>query len=306
MRVLITGATGFIGYNLYEYLKEETKWEIVGTYNSRKRQAMIKCDCMNYNDILKATKNIDIVFMFATKTFGAEVMKNNPELLVHENIIMNSNTLMACRENKVSRVIYLSSSTIYQESYNKLEESDLDLNKDPYDLYFGVAWVKRYTEKLCEFYSKLGVSCGILRLTYAYGEYDKLGHGSHFLPAIINRIINNKESIDVWGKGNALKNCLYVKDILPAIYNVALDNKKFDIYNICSDNIYSINEIIYLINNLLSINPKIYHDLTRPEAIPFRDLSRNKYDSTFGKLKQTPIEKGLKNTIKWIINLNKY
>jgi len=297
MKIVITGASGFIGRQLYNQAWEGH--EVIGTYNTTPTDGLVKCDCMNFNEILEVTKGTDIVFMLATKSFGVGIMAAHPESLVRDNIIMNVNTLEACRINGVKRVIYLSSSTVYQEAYKKLEETDLDLNKDPYKTYLGVAWVKRYTEKLIQFYNTFGITSCILRPTYVYGPNDKLGAGSHFLPAIIQRIMNATDTVTVWGNGHAQKNCIYIDDMISAMNSVAFDTNT-DTYNICSNSVYSIREIV---NKIIDISEKyisISYDISKPEAIPFRDLSRKKFDSRYGKLNETSINTGIENTIEWI------
>lgn len=299
MKIVITGASGFVGFNLYRHLKSSTDHDIIGTFNSNQKEGMVHCDCMDINDIIKVTHEADIVFMLATKTFGVGIMATRPELMVRENIIMNANTIEACRINGVSRVIYLSSSTVYQESYKPLEESNLDLNIDPYHTYMGVAWVKRYTEKLCQFYSGLGLSIGIIRPTYIYGPYDKIGVGSHFLPAIVKRAIEENNCLTVWGNGYAKKNCIYIDDMVLALEKI-MSHKNSDIFNFCSSEVYSIRQIVERILNICGKKIDVFYDESKPEAIPYRHLIRNKFDSTFGPIKETPIEDGLKNTINWI------
>jgi nucleoside-diphosphate-sugar epimerase len=300
MRIVITGASGFIGWGLYNQNWKDH--EVIGTYNTTQKKGLTKCDCMDFNDVIKVTKDADIVFMLATKSFGVGIMAAHPESLVRDNIIMNVNTLEACRINGVKRVVYLSSSTVYHEAYKKLEESDLDLNKDPYRTYLGVAWVKRYTEKLIQFYNTFGITSCILRPTYVYGPQDKLGAGAHFLPAIIQRITNATDTVTVWGNGHAQKNCIYIDDMISAMNAVTFDTNT-DIYNICSNHVYSIREIVNKIIDISKKDISISYDTSKPEAIPFRDLSRKKFDSKYGKLNETPINVGIRKTMEWIKDL---
>jgi GDP-L-fucose synthase len=302
MKIVILGASGFIGRNLYSRLiSEYPQHEIIGTYNNNVVEGMVRCDFLNSVEVVNVLTGADIVYMLCAKTFGADVMCVRPEILVRDNVVINANILNACLVNNVRQVVFLSSSTVYQESYNTLEEKDLDLNENPFGLYLGVGWVKRYTEKMCEFYSTLGVSCTVLRPVSIYGEGDKIGQGSHFLPAIIKRFIENPLKVIVWGNGSAVKNLLYIQDAVDCLINAGFSNRQgYDVFNICSDDSYSIREIVRKIIDILDCDTDVVFDKTKPEAIPYRKLSRNKYDSYFGRMKQTSIQLGLRNTIYWI------
>ena len=52
------------------------------------------------------------------------------------------------KKNRVKKIIWVSSSTTYQSYNKKIKEKDLDLNKNPYDIYYGIGWTYRYLEKI--------------------------------------------------------------------------------------------------------------------------------------------------------------
>ena len=85
--ILITGASGFVGRNLYEHLLKHGL-NVRGTYYSHKVNDLIYCDLTNYEETEKLIKkyNVKYVFMFATKTYGAGIMRSNPNALIRENL----------------------------------------------------------------------------------------------------------------------------------------------------------------------------------------------------------------------------
>ncbi len=300
-RILITGASGFVGRNLYNELKQR-ECNVVGTYCTKFIDEMIKCDTTEFKEIRKLVEGADQVYMLATKTYGAGVMTTNPEGLVRENIIMNANTLQACYEAKVKKVLYLSSSTVYQEAFHPLEESELDLNKEPFPLYQGVGWVKRYTEKLCEFYNTLGMNIVVVRPTNIYGLYDKYEEGkSHFIPAIIKRVLEGQNPLIVWGRGKSIKDVVYVDDFVRDIMIVMKYHKTVEPLNLCSGELYTIKTICRtIINEANKIGTPMIFDETKPDSIPYRAISRNKFDSLYGKNTYTNLNKGIKNVVEWM------
>jgi len=300
--ILITGASGFIGYNLYMLLKN-ADLNVSGTYCSTKMSDLIRCDYTNINETRAAVNGHDYVFILAAKTYGANVMKESPTALVTDSIVMNSNILQACYEHKVKKVFYLSSGTVYQESYKSLTEEELDLNKDPYKLYMGVGWVKRYTEQLCKFYSQLGLQINIVRPTDIYGPYERFEEGkSHFIPAVMRRIIEGQNPLVVWGNGHSVKDLIYIDDFLRDCLKVFMYHNSLDPINICSMTEYTIKDIV---NMILQVSGKTYdteikYDTTKPSSIPYRRISRNKFDSLYGRESYISLEEGLKKTYRWM------
>lgn len=300
--ILITGASGFVGYNLYKFLKE-AGLNVLGTCNDNLIYDLIRCDITNYEDLKQVfdVYSPKYVFMTAAKSYGASIMKSSPELLVRENILMNTNTLEVAYKFKVKKLMFFSSSTVYQESFNSLAETDLDLNIDPYPLYLGVGGVKRYTEQLCKFYNSLGLSINIVRPTNIYGPYDKYENDkSHFIPAIIRRALERQFPLTIWGAGNAIKNMTYVSDFIRDLLIVFTNCEKFETFNICSDEYCSIKEIVDIICMSIGCNVLPIYDITKPEAIPYRSLTKNKFNSYFGKQRYVSLEKGIAHTVKWL------
>jgi GDP-L-fucose synthase len=273
-KILVTGASGFVGRNLFDLIQKD--------------------------EILFHTQDVKCVFMTATKTYGAGIMTKSPEALVTDNIIMNANTLDACYKNKVKKVLFISSSCVYQEAYRPLTEDELDLNKPPYPLYEGVGWVKRYTEQLCKFYSGLGMICVSVRPTNIYGKYDKYDKGAHFIPAIIKRWLENPEKLEVWGKGNSIKNLIYIDDFIRDILKVFVGYDSPEPLNLCSDMKYSIDQIVKAIRDVTTKQTDYIYDETKPDSIPYRAISRNKFDSLLGWEQYTTIFTGMRETVKWM------
>jgi len=303
-KVLITGASGFIGRNLFEKMKE-LEADVIGTRfkNMTYMSDLTYCDLTDYKQIdnIIKVKKIDYVFMVAARTYGARVLKEEPTAMVRDTITMDANVLEASRIHKVKKVSYISSSTVYQESYNTLSENDLDWNKNPYHVYMGVGWVKRYIEKLCEFYSQIGLPTVVVRPTNVYGKYDKYEEGkSHFVPAIIKRVLEGQNPLQVWGTGYAVKDLIYVDDFIRDLLKVFVHCDKFDVFNICYGEDYTIKEIVQEIVKIIDSTRTIIFDPSKPDSIPFKSVTRNKLDSLYGKESYTSLNEGLKKVIEWM------
>jgi len=299
-KVLITGASGFVGRNLFEKMKE-LETDVTGTYFNKNIDGLIHCNLTDYEQVNNLVRGQDYVFMVAARTYGAKVLKEAPTAMVRDTITMDANVLEASRIHKVKKVSYISSSTVYQESYNTLSEDDLDWNKDPYHAYMGVGWVKRYIEKLCEFYSQIGLPTVIVRPTNIYGKYDKYEEGkSHFVTAIIKRVLEGQNPLEVWGTGSAVKDFVYIDDFIRDLLKVFINCNKFDIFNICYGSNYTIKEVVEEIIKIIDPNRQIVFDPSKPDSIPFKSVTRNKLDALYGKESYTSLHEGLKKVIEWM------
>jgi GDP-L-fucose synthase len=306
-RVLVCGASGMTGYNLYDYMKLLCA-DVIGTYHSHSvdyadsRPMFFKVDFDSKKDTEDFFNEFefDYVFICCAKTYNVFMCESNPESMVLSNINMVGNILSNCLRKKVSKVVYISSSTVYQPSSAILSETDLDLNINPYDIYMGVGWMKRYAEKLCEFYSNLGLSISVARPTNIYGRYDKTDLSCcHVVPALIMRSLEKEDPFTVYGTGNPVKNLINVSDLVKDLATIATSKNRFSVYNLCSDEYVSISSLVNMINFETGHFPREIRFTNTSDGIPERRLSRDKFDMEFGKQIYIPLRKGIEDTVQW-------
>ncbi len=256
MRVLVTGASGLIGSNLVESLQKDGH-DVRGTYrtnieNISNGVECIKGDLLDFNFCREITKDIDIVFHCAANTSGAHVMSSTPLVHVTPNVVMNSQLMEASYEAKVKKFIFMSSSVVYPYTAEKPNHEDEFIFGDIYEKYFAVGWMKRYTEKLCEMYSKVlspSMQCIVLRPANIYGANDKFDDRSHVLPATIMKVVNKQNPIEVWGDGKDIRDFIHIDDFVRACMIVMNKVDSYDIFNIGSGVGKSVDDICLLVWN---------------------------------------------------------
>jgi GDP-L-fucose synthase len=307
-KVLVCGASGMTGHNLYDYLQAECS-EVTGTclnnndYYTDGSPMFISVDFTDKDkaDKFFSNKKFDLAFICCAQTYNAQMCIENPQSMVLPNIQMVSNILENCLRTGVKRVLYISSATVYQPSFKCLSEEDLDLNKEPNPLYAGVGWAKRYMEKLCEFYSGLGLDVVVVRPTNIYGRYDKTDSKyCHVIPALVMRALSKPREFVVYGNGMAVKNFIYVNDFVRDLLRIMESYKTPDPINLCSDEEISIEHVVYnILRNFRGYHPRVIFTSKEVDQVPYRGISRSKCDALFGKMPYKSIEEGIQETIEW-------
>jgi nucleoside-diphosphate-sugar epimerase len=230
------------------------------------------------------TRNVkyDVIINAAAVTSGAKDITERPYIHVTDNVIINALSLQACYDYGVNHYIFLSCGVAYPPSDTSLKEKDMDLNLTLQKPYFGVGWTKLYTEKLCEFYSGLGVKCTVIRHSNTIGPFDKYNSDkSHFFAANITKVMKAKDNdvIIVWGEGKELRDLIYVDDVIAFIklkINESIDDNIFDIINISHGQSYSVNYIVDKIINISGKNLKRENYISKP-SIPINISMSNEY-----------------------------
>ncbi len=158
-KVLITGASGFIGRNLFERLSGRKDLEVWGTYFTEKvfdHPNLIQADLTNKKEVDEVVRGYDVVIQAAANTSGAKDVIERPYLHVTDNVVMNALIFQAAFDHHIPQVIFFSCTVMYPSQDAPIKETDLDLNAEMYEKYFGGGWMKVYVEKLCEFHSRHG------------------------------------------------------------------------------------------------------------------------------------------------------
>ncbi len=264
----------------------------------------VNCDLLKMEDCHRAVKDIDYVFMCAANTSGAAVMAKTPLVHVTPNIIMNSQMLEASYFAKIKKFIWLSSSAAYPPSGDRPVKEDVMFNGDPYDTYFGVGWMKRFTEILCRLYSEKlrdPMTTVVLRPSNIYGPYDDYDFAtSHMMAATIRKIVERHSPIKVWGTGNDIRDLIYIDDFIDALILAAEKINTFDAINIGLGKAYSIKQILHMTCEVDGYTgPQIVYDTSKPSMIPVRLIDTSKARKLLGFKPRVDLREGIAKTIEW-------
>jgi GDP-L-fucose synthase len=306
-KILICGATGFIGRNLTEQLSLNPQYEI---HAVRFHRPSFACpgviwhhaDLRKPEDIERLIKGMDVVIQAAATTSGSKDIVARPYLHVTDNAVMNSYLFRAAFEHKVKQVIFFSCTVMYSSNPTPLTETDFDANQAMHPRYFGVGNTKVYLEKMCEFYASISeTKFTAIRHSNIYGSHDKYDlDRSHVFGATITKVMNATDKISVWGTGDEERDLLHVDDLVNFV-NLAIlkQTEKYRLYNCGYGQGISIKDLVNKIVAHSGKNLTIEHDLSQPTIKTSLSLNCDLAKKELGWERAIDLDTGIKRTLAW-------
>lgn len=307
MRYLVTGCAGFIGSNLTDRLLLEGH-EVVGIDNlstgfedflaeakKSKSFTFIKEDLLNKDAIEVAFQGVDAVYHLAANAdvrFGTD----HPHKDLEQNTIVTFNVLEAMRANKVKRIAFASTGSIYGET--SVIPTPEDAPFPVQTSLYGAS--KLAAEGLIQAYAEgFGVEGCIFRFVSILGERYTHGHVFDFY----KQLLKNPDELFVLGNGKQRKSYLYIQDCIDAMFH-AMNQVSgcVDVFNLGTDEFCEVNDSIGWICDYLQLSPaKKYAGGERGWIgdNPFIFLETKKIRST-GWAPKLNISDGVKQTIKYL------
>jgi GDP-L-fucose synthase len=305
-KILILGATGFVGRNLAEKLYKEGYTNLRNHGFTRKLEGFgesVQGDLRDDKFVEEIMKGVDVVYHCAASTSNAVDTIYAPLLHVTPNVIINALTMEKAYKEGVKKFIFLSSSTIYPESGERAVRETDNIYESIYKTYFPVGWMKRYAEVLCKMYSEILINpmqTVIVRPANLYGPHDKYDLDKcHVTPASIIKVATRLDPIPVWGDGTEIRDLLYVEDFCEALQLIMEKEEAHEIYNVGSNKGYSVNEVIQYLKEIEGLESPIDYVNNKAPMIPKRLIDSYKIFYTLGWEAKTSIKEGLEKTLNW-------
>lgn len=304
-KVAVTGGAGFIGSHLARGLVKagyqtiiidnlcEGRLENIADFKNRVE--FFQEDILNLAFLKKAFKGVDFVLHQAALR-SVERSVDNPAETNKVNIEGALNVLLACRDNKVKRMVFASSSSVYGEQKEiRFKETMCPNPVSPYALskLTGEFYLK-------QFFNLYGLETLSLRYFNVFGPYqDPSNEYANVIPIFITSMLNNKEPAIHWD-GKQARDFNYIDNVVEAnLLAIKLKKTKGEVLNICNGEQFSINQLHQLINKILGKNIKAKKGPKRAGDVrsTLGDTSLAKKVLGF----RAPIDflEGLKKTIAW-------
>lgn len=225
MKILVTGAAGFIGSklmyllagrgddvvgidNLNEYYDIRLKQGRIEEFCTGERKRFIKMDIADKEalDALFKSEAFDAVVNLAAQA-GVRYSITNPYAYLQSNLVGFLNILEACRNNAIKHLVFASSSSVYGLN-SKVPYSEDDKTDSPVSLY---AASKKSNELMAHSYAKLyGIPCTGLRFFTVYGPWGR----PDMAPMLFATAISKGQPIKVFNGGDMIRDFTYIDDIV--------------------------------------------------------------------------------------------
>lgn len=232
-RVLVTGGAGFIGSEVVKQLVEKG-YQVRIADDLSKREAkvpkgceFIKVDLTDHKSAERALKDIDLCVHLAAKIGGIGYFHKYPATILSENNKLYSAVFEAAVKNKIERILYLSSSMVF-ESADRFPSKESDISKIPPPVS-AYGFSKLVGEEYCKaFKDEYGLNYTICRPFNAYGineaPGDEVGY-AHVIPDVIKKILTGQYPIELLGDGKQTRCFTHVSDLARGII-MALESPK--------------------------------------------------------------------------------
>jgi nucleoside-diphosphate-sugar epimerase len=248
-RILITGATGFIGSHLTQRLVTENyevcilkrKGSDMSRLKGLENIATYSLDLQDSREVSKAVLHFspDVIYHLATAYGGGQL-----SVMIGTNVLGTINLLEAAKDTSVKLFVNTSSGFVYGAHEYKSRETD---TLNPVNLY---ALTKIQAEQACSFYADTyGLKTLTFRLFAPYGSHD---HGQRLIPYTIETLANDERPKTTTGQQRW--DFVYIDDVIEAYLKIlGIHNlpTKHEIYNIGTGYAISVMEVVLKIKEII-------------------------------------------------------
>jgi nucleoside-diphosphate-sugar epimerase len=307
MRILVTGAAGFIGSSISQALLQQGH-DVVGIdcfidyYPRAIKESNLKPlrDFDRFSFIEKNLSDIDLkpllegttwVFHQAAQAGVRASWGDDFSIYTHNNILATQRLLEAAKGTG-AKIIYASSSSVYGETMKlPMQETDMPQPMSPY----GVS--KLAAEHLCVLYTKnFGVPTCSLRYFTVYGPKQRPDMAFHkFCRALLE-----KREIGIYGNGEQTRDFTFIADAVQANLAAAEKGVPGTVYNIGGGSRISVNAVLGLLENASGIQPLVRYTETQKGDVThtYADTSRAQHDLNFHP--NYDVQRGLAEEFEWV------
>ncbi len=251
-----------------------------------------KGDLSDENAVRCVLKNADVIYHFISSTVPGDVAEESKELI--QNVVQTLRLLKLCVQEKVRRVVFVSSASVYGVQ-DKLPISEV-ASTNPISSH-GIH--KLTIEKYLQLYQyQHGLDCKIMRLSNPYGPGQSVTGRQGFIAIVIGKILAG-EAVWIRGDGSTLRDYIYIDDVSEALHLMGLTQSRENVFNVGSCQGYTLNQIIYMIGELTGKPVQVEYADSRFVDIPASVLDISKEKVILGKSVNMSLWDGLAKTLQF-------
>lgn len=302
--VIVTGGSGYVGAQVSLLLSK--KYEVIVIDKKIPGKLLngltfVKRDLLGSQGLQNIFDNSDYCIHLAAEVGGVAFANKYPFLILRNNARIDMNVIELARKAKLKRLVYISSSLVYEKSrVFPLKESDTE-NMPPPALSYG--FEKLLGENLCKAYrQEHALFYSICRIFNVYGRnaLGSIDPNGHVIPDLIKKVKKSNGEVELIGKKGIARNFSHVNDVAQGIV-ATLENPKAQdqTFNIADKKEYTLEEIVKILWQLYRKRgtPKFVYlpSYKKDVSRNFADVSRAK--KVLGWSAKIKMEEGLMDMI---------
>lgn len=308
--VLVTGAGGFIGFHLVNYLKNKG-YKVRGVdikepdYEDSSADEFKLLDLREMENCREAVYGMDEVYNLAADMGGIGYISGAHASITYNNTMISAQMLKAAHDAKVERFLFSSSACVYPQhlqdvpSVVPLKEADAF----PADPEPGYGLEKLYTEKLCEYFTEdYGFQTRLVRFHNVYGPLGTYDGGKEKAPAAICRKVAHAASgdtIEVWGDGKQTRSFMYVDDCVEGIFRIMRSDYSGPL-NLGTDELVDVSGLVDIVAEIAGKTINKRFNTNRPQGVRGRNSDNTLLREVLGWEPPMHLRQGLVPTYRWI------
>ena len=297
-KIYVAGHRGLVGSAIVRHLQE-------AGFNNLILRTHSELDLISQDAVREffEVEKPDYVFLAAAKVGGIRANMESPAQFLYDNIVIQTNIIHQAYLSGVKKILILGSSCIYPRECPQPMKEDYLLDGKLEPTNEGYALSKIVALKMGEFYKRqYGFNAISVMPCNLYGQNDSFDPlHSHVLSATVKKFVDavdeGKDTIVMWGTGNARREFLNVDDMASACLFMMEHYEGETFINIGCGEDYSIRELAEMVARLTGFKGKIEWDTTKPDGMMKKcmDVTRMK---EMGFEPTISLEEGIKHVIK--------
>ncbi len=308
--ILVTGAGGFIGHHLVNFLVEKG-YRVRGAdiklpeYAGSAAHEFMQCDLREHDACQAAAAGMDEIYHLAADMGGIGFISGSHAEITLNNTLISAHMAKAAHDRRVPKFLFSSSACVYP--------MHLQTSPDVVPLHEDVAWPaqpeegygleKIYMEKLCQYMTEdWGISTRSVRFHNVYGPLGTYDGGREKVPAAICRkvaLCPDGGTIEVWGDGLQTRSFMYIDDCVEGLYRL-MESDYTAPLNLGTDEMISINDLVAITSAIAGKSIAMRHDTTKPQGVRGRNSDNSRIREVLGWEPKIEIRRGLVPTFAWI------
>lgn len=301
MKIVVTGASGFLGRHLLPQLKlQYPQVEIIGLSSQ-------DYDLMNPSEVIKMFEDLkpEILIHLAAYSGGIGANKTYPADFYYRNTILTALVFEQAARFNVKKMIYTMGGCSYPaKATSPIDESQM-WQGYPQPESAGYSSAKKMGIVASHSYrTQYDLNSVVLIPGNLYGEYDNYRNNeSHVIPALLRRFyeakLNNLEEVTMWGSGTPKRDFVYAGDVAKVIPYFIENYNSSEPINISSGTTTPIKELAEMIKEVTGFEGKLGWDTTKPDGQMVKIFDVTKLHS-LGLSCDTSLKEGLEKTFTWL------